>query len=85
MPWQLQIASRARKALERLPARDQQRLVAALQSMHEDPFGGDIARLQARGSTWRRRVGNYRIFFDVDIESQRVDVTEIRRRTTVTY
>jgi mRNA-degrading endonuclease RelE of RelBE toxin-antitoxin system len=53
--------------------------------MQQDPFGGDIARLHGQPSTWRRRVGSYRIFFDVHRETSLVDILEIVRRTSATY
>ena len=53
--------------------------------MRASPFRDDIARLKNKPATWRRRVGNYRIFFDVDVEELLVDVTDIRRRTSTTY
>jgi mRNA-degrading endonuclease RelE of RelBE toxin-antitoxin system len=51
--------------------------------MQDDPFSGDIKRLQPSG--WRRRVGNYRIFYDLLIEEKRIVVTAIERRTSTTY
>jgi len=36
-------------------------------------------------SAWRRRVGSYRIFFDVYPDRQVVDVVDIDRRTSSTY
>jgi hypothetical protein len=33
--------------------------------MEADPFSGDIKRLDPPG--WRRRLGNYRIFYDLDV------------------
>jgi len=59
--------------------------MTALDSMRIDPFSGDIARLRAERSAWRRRVGNYRIFFDVFPEQLLVHVIEINRRTSTTY
>ena len=53
--------------------------------MRASPFRGDIARLKNKPAAWRRRVGNYRIFFDVDVDELLVDVTDIRRRTSTTY
>jgi len=41
--------------------------------MEADPFSGDITRLQPTG--WRRRVGNYRIFYDLDIEERLIVIT----------
>jgi mRNA-degrading endonuclease RelE of RelBE toxin-antitoxin system len=48
-----------------------------------DPFGGDIKRLEPAG--WRKRIGNYRILYDLDIEAHLVVVTAIARRTSTTY
>ncbi len=59
--------------------------MAAIAEMRESPFRGDIARLKNESAAWRRRVGDYRIFFDVDLEELVVDVTDVRRRTTTTY
>jgi len=33
--------------------------------MREDPFRGDIKRLKGQPNSWRRRVGNYRIIYDL--------------------
>jgi mRNA-degrading endonuclease RelE of RelBE toxin-antitoxin system len=53
--------------------------------MTRDPFTGDIQPLEKQPSAFRRRVGDWRIFFDVYRERRQVDVTDIRRRTTTTY
>lgn len=60
--------------------------MAALDAMRTDPFSGDIVRLHAgERAAWRRRVGSYRIFFDVYPDQLLVDVVEIHRRTSKTY
>ena len=53
--------------------------------MRSDPFGGDVKRLKGPGTAWRRRVGNYRIIYDLDLERHIIDVLEIARRTSTTY
>ena len=53
--------------------------------MRQNPFAGDVARLKDQPTSFRRRVGNWRIFFDVNQEFLRVEVTAIERRTTTTY
>jgi len=85
MTWTLLLAKRVRKQLERFPVADQRRILAALQSMTEDPLGGDIARLKNQPAAWRRRVGSYRILFDLYPEQRSIEVADIRRRTTTTY
>ncbi len=83
--WRLRIPKRVGKALAKLPAKDRQRVVDALDGMRSDPFVGDIVRLKGERSTWRRRVGNYRIFYDADPLLLIVDVVAITRRTSTTY
>jgi mRNA-degrading endonuclease RelE of RelBE toxin-antitoxin system len=85
MTWVLHVTGPAQKSLRRLPAKDQARVKAALIAMQNDPFGGDIVRLHAQPTAWRRRLGNYRIFFDVHPERQLVTVVAILRRTSTTY
>jgi len=53
--------------------------------MQDNPFSGDIVRLVSERSTWRRRAGAYRIFFDVYPEIHHIDVVDISRRTSTTY
>ena len=85
MSWTILVARRAEKQLARVPAKSQRMLLAALDEMQQNPFSGDISRLASERSTWRRRVGAYRIFFDVDLERHHVDVLDIARRTSTTY
>ncbi len=82
MTWTLNLAKRAEKQLAKAPARSRRLLLAALGEMQDS---GDIRRLTSERSTWRRRVGDYRIFFDVHPEQHRIDILEIARRPTTTY
>jgi hypothetical protein len=50
--------------------------------MADDPFAGDVLKLEAEDNLWRRRVGSYRIFFAVDNASKTVAITAILRRTS---
>lgn len=85
LTWTLNLAKRAEKQLAKALARSRRLLLAALGEMQENPFSGDIRRLTSERSTWRRRVGDYRIFFDVHPDQHHIDVLEIARRTTTTY
>lgn len=52
--------------------------------MQTDPLAGDVLRLTGQ-RTFRRRVGNWRILFDLSPEQLSVDVRDIERRTTTTH
>lgn len=83
MNWTLLLTNPARKELEKLPSKDQVRIQRALESLQSDPFSGDVKRLQPSG--WRRRVGNYRILYDLLIDHRLLVITAIARRTSTTY
>jgi mRNA interferase RelE/StbE len=85
MAWKLQIAGPAQKEFRKLPADNQRRVRAALLAMQEDPFRGDIQRLKGQRTAWRRRVGNYRIIYDLYFEERLIIVSGILRRTSTTY
>jgi len=84
MEWTVLLAGPARKSLSRIPAADRKRILAALDEMQQDPFGGDVRKLQALPG-FRRRVGNWRIFFEIVPDRREVVVAAIARRTSTTY
>jgi len=51
----------------------------------DDPFSGDVLKLEAMKNRWRHRAGNYRIFLAVDTAQRAVNVSAIVRRTSTTY
>lgn len=67
MIWTVIVAKAAGKQLLRFPVKDRDKIAAALRTMADDPFRGDVIKLEGRANRWRRRVGSYRIFFAADI------------------
>ena len=68
-----------------MAGKDRRLVLAALDTIRENPFNGDVIRLTGRPLDYRRRVGRWRVFFQVDKASFEVLVASIRRRTTTTY
>jgi len=85
MNWTLLVTKPAKKELARLPKHDQARIEQALDEMATDPFTGDIKRLTGQSPAWRRRVGNYRILYDLDPDKRLIVVAGVVRRTSTTY
>jgi mRNA-degrading endonuclease RelE of RelBE toxin-antitoxin system len=52
--------------------------------MEKDPRAGDVRRLGGE-SILRRRVGDWRIFFELDETRRIVFVAQISRRSSTTY
>ena len=84
--WKVSTSKHAQKHLARAPRPERERLLRVLEEeMTRDPFAGDVVPLANEQATFRRRVGNFRIFFDVDRTLQRVEIADIKHRTTTTY
>ncbi|MBM3260922.1 hypothetical protein FJY93_00720 [Candidatus Kaiserbacteria bacterium] len=50
-----------------------------------NPFLGDIQKMKGKDNVWRRRIGAYRIFFEIYPLVRIVHVYHIERRTSSTY
>lgn len=85
MNWDLIVAKRAQKELVRFPQKDQERITDAIDELKNDPFAGDIQKIKGEERVWRRRVGNYRIFYEVLLEMRTIFVFRVERRTSTTY
>jgi mRNA-degrading endonuclease RelE of RelBE toxin-antitoxin system len=83
--WQVAVEPPVRKALKRLLKDDHTRIIEAIQSLVHDPYIGDVQKLGGTEDSWRRRVGSYRIFFEVSRSERRVDIFKIVRRGSKTY
>ena len=54
--------------------------------MEDDPLSGDIAALKGEyHGQFRRRIGSWRVIFELDAEHRIVLVHDILRRSTTTY
>lgn len=79
------VTKSAHKQLAKVPGRDRDRILAALVEMERDPQVGDIKHLTNYGIGFRRRIGVYRILFDLNIEEMWVEIVSIERRGDDTY
>ena len=85
MKWRVVLASSAEKQFRRLPKSSVSRISRAFDAMEENPWDGDVAKLEGETSVWRRRIGEHRIIFEIVIPEKTVFVYAILRRTTTTY
>jgi mRNA interferase RelE/StbE len=84
MEWIVVLTGPAQKSLRKIPAADRKRIESALDAMRQNPFAGDVRKLQGVPG-FRRRVGDWRIFFELVPEITEVVVAAIERRTSTTY
>ena len=83
MPWILSVRDKVYKQLKEFPVDDSRRILFVFELMRQDPYSGDIVSLGETG--FRRRVGSYRIFYEIRKYEQVVYIYKIERRTSKTY
>lgn len=81
--WRVAVPRSVQRSVDRFPLADAERIADVIAELARDPFAGDIRRLTA--VQYRRRVGAYRIIYEVDVEHHTVDVKRAERRTSTTY
>lgn len=84
-PWVVKADPSVAKALKRIPKNDKERLISTIQGLENDPYAGDIQKIKGEENVWRRRIGSYRIFYEIAISENLVLVFHVERRTSTTY
>lgn len=76
--------SRVRKSLENLPGEIEARIVDSLKELELDPRPHGVIMLSGyvKGS-WRLRIGDYRVMYDIDDAKRRVYITKIAHRREI--
>jgi mRNA-degrading endonuclease RelE of RelBE toxin-antitoxin system len=85
MKWGLAITSRAKRQLRRLSAPDRDQIDHAFSEMCYDPFRGDVKFLKGLDGALRRRIGDWRILYDLNHQNKVIVVTAVKRRGSKTY
>ena len=85
MNWVLTVNSSVRKTLKRISRKDAERLVEAFEELTINPYAGDVRKMEGEDDTWRRRIGAYRIKYEILISERAIRVFEASRRTSKTY
>ncbi len=82
--WDLKIDPSVLKALKKFPKNDSEYIWKSMNILHINPYSGDIKKLKGENS-WRKRIGAYRIFYEIQTKSKLVLVFHLERRTSNTY
>ena len=83
--WQVRVPKRVAKIIKCFPKREISRIQEALRGFEVDPWTGDISKIKGEENKWRRRVGNYRLYYSVRVEIKVIEITHIERRASSTY
>lgn len=83
--WVLQIDPQTTKNLRKIPQIYARRIVDVIERLPVDPYAGDIQKMKGEKNVWRRRVGEYRIFYEIVPSKSILNVFHVERRTSTTY
>ena len=83
--WGLQIDPAVYKFLKKIPRRDAEGILFAIESLPNDPFYGDIQKMKGEEHAWRRRIGSFRILYELVTAEKLIYVINVERRTSKTY
>ena len=73
----------AEKDLRRIHTELVPKIVQAVESLGEDPFPAGHRKLVGGASSYRIRVGDYRIVYQVDQERRVVEIFHVRHRKDI--
>ena len=83
--WVLEIDPAVFKYLKKIPRDDAERILFIIKSLSLNPFSGDIQKMKGEKNVWRRRVGAYRVFYELIPQEKIINVFHVERRTSKTY
>jgi len=83
--WELEVKSRVYRTLKKFPADERRRILGVIENLPNDPYFGDIEKMEDQDNSWRHRIGAYRIFYEVLVPEKIILVFRIERRTSSTY
>ena len=82
MSYALAFKSSAEKELRKLPHEAIPRIIATIRALGDEPRPYGCLKLSGSQS-WRIRIGDYRVIYDIDDKIQKIDVLHIGHRREV--
>lgn len=83
--WELRIDKVVYKKLNRFPKKDFSEIIETIEFLPFNIYDGDIQKIKGEKNVWRRRVGNYRIFYEIYQKEKIINVFWVERRGSKTY
>lgn len=81
--YRIEIIKSAEKSLAKIPEASMIKIVAAIQSLARDPLPSGVKKLSGEQNTYRIRVGNYRIIYEIHHKIILIQVLKIGDRKEV--
>ncbi len=73
----------AQKDLDRLPDKVALRITFLIKSLENDPYPAGSKKLTGWGKTYRARLGDYRVIYEIDPNQKSIIITRVKHRKEV--
>ena len=83
MAFTVRLAESVGRALKKLPGNIRERVSAKIERLADDPFPAGVKKLQGEKNTYRIRVGDYRVVYDVHSSVLLIVVLRVGHRSEV--
>ena len=83
--WRIEVRGKIYKDTEKFPQKDRIRILQVFEAISLNPFSGDVEKMKGEENVWRRRVGVYRIFYEILSKDRVIYIFRVERRTSKTY
>lgn len=81
--YQIELKSSALKELERLPRQTVPRVIAAIKGLAENPYPQGVKKLAGFEHTYRVRVGEYRVLYEIHENRLIIETIRVKHRKDV--
>ncbi len=81
--YEIQWKHSAEKELRGIDRQFISRILKAVNSLSEDPFPSQHRKLQGSESSYRIRIGDYRVIYQTDIENKIIVIYHVRHRKDI--
>jgi len=80
MAYSIELKKSVEKDIRKIPKKEIRRIVEAMEGLAKEPRSSGSMKIKATERTYRIRVGDYRVIYQIDDEEKTVLVTHIRHR-----
>lgn len=81
--YRIEWKNSARKELRKLPPKTIQKIVEAIESLAEKPHPPNCRKLVGSEYTWRIRIGNYRVVYNIFSSTLIIEIVRVAHRKDV--
>lgn len=85
MSWVLIADKSIYKQIRKFPKDDALRIIFAFEEIQINPYLGDIKKMKGEENVWRKRIGNFRIKYEIYSAKKTILIFEVERRTSKNY